>query len=174
MTMTKTCIDTTRFGRIEVDEEAVITFSQGLFGFEGYRRFVVLCLDEKSPFRWLQSLEEPSLAFAVIEPRHFMPDYAPTISDADAEALGLDADTPILTFVIVTVPPGKPEQMTANLMGPILINATTRTARQVIVEDDCYSTKHSILQELMKRQPAAREGTDAGTHAQGESEHSDR
>ena len=172
--MTTTCIDSTRFGRIEVDEEAVITFSEGLFGFEQYRRFVVLCLDEKSPFRWLQSLEEPSLAFVVIEPRHFMPDYAPSISDADAEALGLDADTPTLTFVIVTIPQGKPEQMTANLMGPIIINAITRRARQVIVEDDCYSTKHSILQELMKRQPDAREGTDAGTHAQSESEHRNR
>lgn len=174
MAMTKTCIDSTRFGRIEVDTDAVITFSQGPFGFENYRRFVVLCLDEKSPFRWLQSMEEPSLAFVVIEPRHFMPDYAPTISDADAEALGLDADTPVLTYVIVTIPAGKPEQMTANLMGPIVINAATRTARQVIVEDDCYSTKHSILQELMKRRPEAREGTDAGTHAQSESEHSHR
>jgi len=172
--MTKTCIDSTRFGRIEVDEEAVITFSEGLFGFEGYRRFVVLCLDEKSPFRWLQSMEEPGLAFVVIEPRHFMPDYAPTISDADAEALGLDADTPTLTFVIVTIPPGKPEQMTANLTGPIITNAVPRTARQVVVEDDCYSTKRSVLQELMKRQPEAREGTDAGTHAQSESEHRNR
>jgi len=172
--MTKTCIDSTRFGRIEVDEEAVITFSQGLFGFENYRRFVVLCLDEKSPFRWLQSLEEPSLAFVVIEPRYFMPDYAPTISDADAEALGLDADTPYLMFAVVTVPPGKPEQMTANLMGPIIVNAVTRMARQVVVEDDCYSTKHSILQELMKWQSQAREGADAGTDPQGEPEHRDR
>lgn len=171
---TKTCVDSTRFGKIEVDEEAIITFSQGLFGFENYRQFVVLCLDEKSPFRWLQSLEEPSLAFVVIEPRHFMPDYAPTISDVDAEALALSADTPVLTFVIVTIPPGKPEEMTANLMGPIIINAVTRQARQVIVEDDCYSTKHSILQELTRRQPDAREGTDAGTHAEGESEHRNR
>jgi len=168
--MTKTCIDSTRFGRIEVDEEAVITFPQGLFGFESCRRFVVLCLDEKSPFRWLQSLEEPNVAFVVIEPSQFMPDYAPTISDADAHALGLDADTPYLTFVIVTVPPGKPEEMTANLMGPIIINASTRIARQVIVEDDCYTTKHSIVQEITKR---AREGTNAGSHTQGESEHRD-
>ncbi|MCS6949721.1 MAG: flagellar assembly protein FliW [Armatimonadota bacterium] len=172
--MDKTCIESTRFGRIEVDEEAVITFSQGLFGFEEYRRFVVLCLDEKSPFRWLQSLEEPGLAFVVIEPRHFMPDYAPTISDADVEALQLREDTPYLTFVIVTIPPGKPEQMTANLMGPIIINAATRMARQVIVEDECYSTKHSILQELMKAQPQATEGSHAGPDAQGESEHCHR
>ncbi|MGQ9487993.1 MAG: flagellar assembly protein FliW [Armatimonadota bacterium] len=169
--MTKTCIHSTRFGRIEVDEEAVITFSQGLFGFENYRRFVVLCPDEKSPFRWLQSMEEPSLAFVVIEPRHFMPDYAPTISDTDAEAIGLNADTPYLTFVVVTIPPGKPEQMTADLMGPILVNAETRMARQVIVEDDCYTTKHSILEELARWQSQAKEGADAGTNTQGESEH---
>ncbi len=172
--MTKTCIDSTRFGTIEVDEEAVITFSQGLFGFENYRRFVVLCLDEKSPFRWLQSMEEPSLAFVVIEPRHFMPDYAPTISDADAEALGLDEETPYLIFVVVTIPPGKPEQMTANLMGPIIVNAATRMARQVIVEDDGYSTKHSILAELMKWQTQAREGTNASIDTQGEPEHCHR
>jgi len=169
-----TCIETTRFGRIEVDEEAVITFLQGLFGFEERRRFVVLCLDEKSPFRWLQSLEDPSLAFVVIEPRHFMPDYAPTISDADVEALGLEADTPYLTFVIVTIPPGKPEEMTANLMGPIIINAATRIAHQVIVEDEDYTTKHSILEEMKKTQSKVRKGADAGTHAQGEPKHCDR
>lgn len=169
--MTKTCIHSTRFGRIEVDKEAVITFSQGLFGFENYRRFVVLCPDEKSPFRWLQSMEEPSLAFVVIEPRYFMPDYAPTISDADAEAIGLNADTPYLIFVVVTIPPGKPEQMTANLMGPILVNAETRMARQVIVEDECYTTKHSILEELTRWQSQAREGNNAGTDAQGEPKH---
>lgn len=169
--MTKTCIHSTRFGRMEVDEEAVITFAEGLFGFENYRRFVVLCPDEKSPFRWLQSMEEPSLAFVVIEPRYFMPDYAPTISDADAEAIGLSADTPYLTFVVVTIPQGKPEQMTANLMGPILVNAETRMARQVIVEDECYTTKHSILEELVKWQSQAREGSDAGIDTQGEPEH---
>lgn len=167
--MTKTCVQTTRFGTIEVDEEAIITFTQGLLGFEQYRRYVVLCLDEKSPFRWLQSLEEPSLAFVVIEPRHFMPDYAPTISDADAQALHLDADTPVLTFVIVTIPPGQPEQMTVNLLGPIVINAATRVAKQVIVEDEGYTTKHSIL-ELMRQHPA-KEGNHASANSPSESEH---
>lgn len=172
--MVKTCVDTTRFGKIEIDDEAVITFPQGLFGFEQYRRFIVLRTDEKSPFLWLQSLEEPGLAFVVIEPHHFKPDYAPTISDADAEALALNEDTPCMTFVIVTIPHGKPEEMTANLLGPVIINAVSRVARQVIVEDECYTTKHSILQELLKQQPEAREGTDAGTHTQSEPEHSHR
>lgn len=141
-------VDSTRFGRLEVEEEIVITFPDGMIGFETCRRFVVVRHDESSAFRWLQSLEVPSLAFPVIEPNQVRPDYAPTVSDADARALDLVSDSDALLFGIVTVPPLDPRKMTVNLLAPLVVNALTRQGRQVIVQDEEYTTRHSVVAEL--------------------------
>jgi flagellar assembly factor FliW len=139
---------TSRFGELEVTRDLVIDLPDGLIGFERCRRFVVVTQEESSPFRWLQSLDDGAVAFPVIDPWQFKPDYAPTISDTDAQQLGLSAETPKLTFAIVTVPKSDPHAMTANLLGPIVINAATRQGRQVIVTDEHYGTKHSIAEEV--------------------------
>ncbi|MCS6777559.1 MAG: flagellar assembly protein FliW [Chloroherpetonaceae bacterium] len=140
----------TRFGELEVNEEIVITFPDGLIGFEQCQRFVVVRHEEDSAFRWLQSLDVPAVAFPIIEPNQVRPDYAPTISDADARALELDSDTHALLFVIVTVPPGQPQEMTVNLLGPLVINVLTRRGRQVIVQDEEYMTRHRVVDELQR------------------------
>lgn len=140
----------TRFGELEVDEEIVITFPEGLIGFEQCRRFVVVRHEESSAFRWLQSLDMPAVAFPIIEPNQVRPDYAPTIGDADARALDLDSDTHALLFTIVTVPPGQPQEMTVNLLGPLVINVLTRRGRQVIVQDEDYTTRHRVVDELQR------------------------
>lgn len=141
-------IRTSRFGALEVDPDLTIDVPDGLIGFELCRRFVVVTQDEGSPFRWFQSLDDGTVAFPIIDPWQFMPDYAPTISDGDARLLGLSQDTPKLVFVVVTVPKHDPRAMTANLLGPIVINAATRRGRQVVVTDERYGTKHSIVEEL--------------------------
>jgi flagellar assembly factor FliW len=143
-------VKTTRFGSIKVETDLVIEFTTGLIGFEKYNRFVVIRPDAQSAFRWLQSLDEPSLAFPVLEPRMFRPTYAPTISDADARALGLQTDTPVIVFSVVTVPSGSPRDMTANLMGPLVVNCITRVARQVIIQDDGYHTRHRVMDEMLQ------------------------
>lgn len=141
-------IETSRFGTLEVDEEIIITFPEGLPSFEQCRRFVILTPDDDNPIRWLQSLEDGRLAFPIIDPWLFQPDYAPTISDLDAEKLQMEEDTPKLLFVIVTVPRENPQAMTANLLGPLLINPLTRQGRQVIVTNDNYHTRHRILRPV--------------------------
>ncbi len=138
-------IESSRFGTLEVEEEIIITFSEGLPSFEQCRRFVILTPDDNNPIRWLQSLEDGRLAFPIIDPWLFQPDYAPTISDLDAEKLQMDEQTPKLLFVIVTVPRDNPQAMTANLLAPLLINLLTRQGRQVIVTNDNYHTRHRIL-----------------------------
>lgn len=143
-------VHTTRFGKLETDEGLVITIADGLIGFENCRRFVVVRPSETSAFRWLQSLDEPAMAFPIVEPVEFRPDYAPTIADSDAQALELRPEIPTLLFVIVTVPAHNPRAITANLLGPIVINALTRRGKQVIIQDDGYSTRHSIVDELMR------------------------
>src|SRR5689334_803712 len=77
-------VHTTRFGLIEVDEELVITFTEGLIGFENCTRYLVVSQGDNTAFRWLQSLDSPPVAFPVVEPGALRPDYAPTISDSDA------------------------------------------------------------------------------------------
>lgn len=141
---------TTRFGKLEVEADLILTFPEGLIGFERCQHYLVVRHDEASAFRWLQSLEEPALAFPIVEPREFRPDYAPTISDNDARSLGLTPDLPVLVFAIVTVPPQNPRAMTANLLGPLVINVLTRQGKQVIVQDDQYTTRHEVVQELLR------------------------
>ena len=139
---------TSRFGSIEYQDEDVLTFVEGPYGFPDLRRFVILEHKPGSPFRWLQSLDEPGIAFLVISPSHLFPDYAPSISEERARSISLTASDPILVNVVVTIPQGNPEAMTANLAGPIIINPKTREARQIIVEEGQYGTKHSIMDAL--------------------------
>ena len=141
---------TTRFGTIEIDEEIVITLAEGIIGFEACRQFMVIQGNDGAGFRWLQSLDEPAIAFPVVEPCDFRPDYAPTINDADALLLGLKSEIPTLVFAIVTIPKHNPRGITANLMGPIVVNALTRQGKQVIVQDEEFSTRHLIVDELKR------------------------
>jgi flagellar assembly factor FliW len=148
---------TTRFGTIEIDDEIVITLPEGLIGFEACRQFIVIQDESPSAFRWLQSLDEPSVAFPVVEPNDIRPDYAPTVSDADAKLLELAADTPTLVFAIVTIPKHNPRGMTANLLGPLVVNAFTRVGKQCIVQDEEYGTRHLIVDELKRSAQIAAE-----------------
>jgi flagellar assembly factor FliW len=141
---------TARFGTIEVEADLIITLVEGMIGFENCKRFVVVRHDGKSAFRWLQSLDVPTVAFPIVEPAEFRPDYAPTISDSDAALLNLTVETPLLVFVVVTIPSGNPRGMTANLLAPVVINGETRQGKQVIVQEDIYTTRHLIVDEMLR------------------------
>jgi len=141
---TPASFDTARFGLVAFDDLDVVTLPEGLLGFPECRRFLVLLHKEGSRFRWLQSLEDPRLAFLVVDPGEYFADYAPALDDADAADLGLSVETPRLVYTIVTIPQGRPEAMTVNLAGPIVINLETRFGRQVVVEDPAYGIKHPL------------------------------
>lgn len=150
MMETTLTITTARFGCVDVDANLIIHFPEGIIGFEKYQRYVVIQPDSSDGFRWLQSLDDPILAFPVLEPRLFHPDYSPTISDADATFLELTPQTPSLLLTVVTVPAHNPREMTANLLGPLVINANTRKGKQVIVQNEEFTTKHRVLDDLLK------------------------
>lgn len=134
-----------RFGPLEVEEERTIHLPNGLIGFEQCRRFTVVTPDPENPIKWLQSLDDGAVAFPIIEPWRFLPDYAPVLSRVDAEELGVTEETPRLVFVVVTIPRGAPRLMTANLLGPLIIDPESRVGRQVIVLNEEYTTRHRIL-----------------------------
>jgi len=143
-------IKTKAFGTIEVDESQELFFPEGLFGFENYKKFYLL-ENPDSPFVWLQSSEDESLAFIMIQPMQFKSDYVLKISDEDYKTIQFDKDKDkLLDFVIVTVPPNNPEGMTANLQGPVIINVQKKLGKQAISLIDDYPVKCNIIEEMKK------------------------
>lgn len=134
------------YGNIDVDERQKIHFASGLFGFENFRDYVLLDATQQ-PFYWLQSMEVAEIAFVLINPRLFRPDYELQIDDAELSELGISSHEEILCFTIVSIPEN-PSKMTANLQGPIIINKKTREARQSIHQNPKWKTRHVILEEI--------------------------
>ena len=141
-------IETTRFGRVDVPEEKVITMPHGLLGFPDKRRFCIFQQRQGSPFVWYQSLEDPALAFVMTDPWLFKPDYQVDL-EVVIQAMGWDDDdqAPLEFYVIVTIPRGAPDKMTANLMGPVVLNPNTREAVQIVLSDEAYSLKYPLLKQ---------------------------
>jgi flagellar assembly factor FliW len=146
-------VATKAYGLIDVDERQRISFPLGLLGFEPLKEYVLLDA-ERQPFYWLQSLDVEQVAFILVNPFLYRPDYELDIVDEDLEDIGLGGPEKALIFSVVTIPPdGGP--MTANLQGPLVINRDTRTGKQAVLTDSRWKTKHDILGELA----AARQGS---------------
>ncbi len=142
-------LKTRPFGEIEVDERQIVDFPEGIPGFDYVKKFVILDSHDKSPFKWLQSYDEPDLAFVIIRPVDFMFEYELVISSADMEALDAEDPGDLLVFAIVTIPADY-KDMTANLQGPVVINPKKNLGRQAISLKDDYRVKHRILDEIEK------------------------
>ncbi|MDI6869873.1 MAG: flagellar assembly protein FliW [Bacillota bacterium] len=140
-------VKSTRFGQFEVAEEKVLRFPDGLLGFEHCKRFVILEHDPETPFKWLQSVDDPDLAFVIISPAEFMPEYSVELGRDDVVKLGLKDADDAAVYVLVVIPED-PSAMTANLQGPLVLNAERRLGRQVVLADGRYRTRHPILAEL--------------------------
>ncbi|MDR2071056.1 MAG: flagellar assembly protein FliW [Treponema sp.] len=146
-------VSTKPYGVIEVDERQRIKFPVGLFGFESCRDFVILDAD-RQPFYWLQSLEVQELAFILVNPFLFRPDYELDISDNELKDIEISSPDKALVFSIVTIPAdGGP--MTANLQGPLVINRELRIGRQAVLADSRWKTKHNIVEELAAARKAS-------------------
>lgn len=149
-----TAIETTRFGKVDYAAEDVVRFEHGLLGFEDKREFVLI-QHKETPYRWLQSVEDGPLAFLVVDPGLFLADYAPEVPTSLADELGLTEESPRLVYTIVTIPQGKPQEMTLNLAGPILVNAESGQAKQVVLDTEEYPLKHRVFPEASKGGEAA-------------------
>lgn len=139
-------VNTKAFGLTEIDERQKISFPQGLFGFEDYKDYVLFDA-EHQPFFWLQSVDEQEIAFILINPFLFRPDYEVNISNEELEEVGITSPEKALIFVIVTIPQDG-SSMTANLQGPLVINKENMTGMQAVLSDVRWKTKHDIMAEL--------------------------
>ena len=143
-------INSKPFGEMDVEEDQIIEFADGILGFDFVKKFAVL--EEKdSPFVWLQALDEPELAFVMISPLEFMSEYSLMISQSDLEDVDASGPEQLAVFAIVTIPSHNPSEMTANLQGPVIINVGKRKGKQAISLSDKYRVRHRILDEMNKR-----------------------
>ena len=132
----------------------VITFPQGLIGFEGFKNYLLLRLKEYEPFLWLLSLEEKRLKFPLLEPADFYPNYEPEITKEDLKSLGAKDVKELKVYCLVSLGNGR---ATANLRGPVLINPKMRLAKQVVLAEPSYPLRYPLMQgisEKIKRAPS--------------------
>lgn len=143
-------IHTSRFGVVTITSEDVIHFPEGLLGFNELRRFVILDDPSDEIFAWLQSCEEPGIAFPVLEPELFTSTYTISLTKHDLENLGLASREGARCFSVITIPQD-PTQMTANLKAPIVINVAKRMARQCVLQDNQLNIREPIFTRLQQR-----------------------
>jgi flagellar assembly factor FliW len=139
-------VQTKAYGEIDIEDRQRISFPRGLFGFEELRDFVLLDATQQ-PFLWLQSVERVEVAFVLIDPKFFRPDYTPDVDPAELEEIGIADSDDMLVFTIVTIPPAA-GRMTANLQGPLILNRNTHVARQSISANPHWGVRHGILEEM--------------------------
>ena len=139
-------VNTKAYGPLDLDERQRIHFPAGILGFETLKDYVLFDAAQ-APFYWLQSMEVEEIAFVLINPRVFRPDYTLEVDPSELEEVGITSQEEVLDFAVVTVPED-PTEMTANLQGPIIINRATRLGRQGISTDPDRRLRHPILKEL--------------------------
>ncbi|HBC74477.1 MAG TPA: flagellar assembly protein FliW [Candidatus Wallbacteria bacterium] len=145
-------IKTKFWGEADIDESKMLTMANGLIGFEGFTKFVMIPHEKDANFGWLQSAENQHLCFLITTPTSFMFDYSIDISDETVNCLGITAAEDVAIYCLVTVPED-PLQISANLSGPLIFNVTNCTGEQVVVMDERYSVKHYIIDELKANAP---------------------
>ena len=136
-------------GIVDVEEKQLVTFPEGLLGFEKYTKFALID-SEYEPFIWLQSTEESNLAFLMIDPFLICNDYEADIDDSTLKNIGVESAEDIIIMTLVTIPKDG-SAITANFLGPIVINKKNRKCLQVILNDNRWTTKFDIVKALKKK-----------------------
>ncbi|MBW2010814.1 MAG: flagellar assembly protein FliW [Deltaproteobacteria bacterium] len=137
-------IKTTRFGELSIDEKRVVQFPEGLLGFPAQKDYVILEHKPESPFFWLQSLTDADLAFVVIDPFLVKKDYLKELPSAEKRIFEGLEEGKVTVLALVTIRQGNETPITMNLMGPLVIDTETRTGKQIILANPCYTCKHPV------------------------------
>lgn len=152
-------IQTTRFGKIEVADDQIITMPNGLLGFSGNRLYTLIDDEVGSPFKWFQSLESEALAFVTIDPRVAISEYTVGVSDELMKKLQVDSVDELSVLVIVTMTKDL-KDVTINLQGPLVVNYKKSLGAQLVIPDGKYSTRHHLFGDrlvLSEQAPASQE-----------------
>ncbi|HZG59676.1 MAG TPA: flagellar assembly protein FliW [Anoxybacillus sp.] len=138
-------------GEIEINEEQIIYFPNGLPGFEDERQFVIFSLEEESPFAVLQSIQHSHVGFVIVYPFSFYPNYAFDLAEEDIEKLKLSSPDDCVTYTIMTLK--EPfAKSTINLKAPIVINAKEKIGKQLILHDSNYPIRFPLSEVCGKEE----------------------
>jgi flagellar assembly factor FliW len=135
-------IQTSRFGRMSIEDERIMTFPNGLLGFPSFTRYALIQTGQENYFFWLQSVDEPSLAFVITDPAIFFKDYQVPLREEMAMELQLSDPAHLQVFVICN---RVGEWLTGNLLGPIAINAQNCLAQQVVLTEKKWTTRQPLV-----------------------------
>jgi len=138
-------LESQALGRVTVSTDCIITFPSGLPGFPDERRYALINDHLQPPFYCLQCVDIPSLAFVVVDPAALVLDYRPKNGANTLQELQAGSPEDLQILVTLTIPPGRPQDMTANLMSPLLINPEQGLGKQVIIEKPHFSHQHPII-----------------------------
>ncbi len=144
-------LNTRQFGPVPIDETKIITFPKGLPGFPDMKKFIILDHENISPFLSFQSVDDEMLAFIIMDPFFFKADYDVDVDSCVVEMnWALEDKEDMFLYVIINATDPEPKKMTANLMGPLLINIKLKEGVKMIVGDKWYSRNKMIFEENKK------------------------
>lgn len=138
---------TSRFGELEVDKKDIITFNEGPLGFDNLKKFFVVDPGDQTLILWLQSIDDEKVAFPIIEPKIFRPDYSVKLLPAELASLKIESLSEASVYTILTIPQTVTD-MTANLKAPIIINNATKSARQIVLQDNKLEVRFEMYKQL--------------------------
>ena len=137
-------IETKFLGAVEIDEQQVIEFKQGIPGFEDSHRYVILKHKGESPFFLMQSIDTIELALVLIELEQVVPGYEIDLNEEDSHDLKLTKPDDSVTFAVVVIP-SDAAKATVNLVAPIVVNNQARLGKQIIVDHPQYSMRYPLF-----------------------------
>lgn len=135
-------VETTRFGDVEVSDDRITTFPDGLLGLSSDKTYALMQPDNDGVFLWMQSTATPNLAFVVTNPARWHDDYQVRVTPEQFAAIGLNS---IDDGLVLTIVNKYDDTLTANMQGPLVINPKTRLGIQVVLCDERWSTREKIL-----------------------------
>jgi flagellar assembly factor FliW len=145
-------VETARFGPLDIDEATIFTFPMGLLGFARQKRFVVVDHRPESPFKWLQCVDDGDLAFIISDPLFFRRDYHIDVRRSELSVIAPGREEDLIVSVIMTVPPN-PQDMSANLLAPLIFNMQNRKAMQYVLTDHRYPVKFFVMRDAQPTAP---------------------
>ena len=142
--------ETEKFGLVEIEDDLVFDFVKPVIGFEQNTKYFLITHNEESPFKWLQSAENPELAFPVTCASYFDIDYTFELNDEDVALLELDNVDDLLVLNVANVPISRPQDTTINLLSPLVFNFKNKKAMQTILSNSNLPTRYSLFSQQKK------------------------
>lgn len=140
-------INTEKFGELEIEKASIFDFVQPIIGFNKLTKYTLIDYKPDSPFKWLQSVEDMSLAFPVTLCSFFGIDYQFDIPDEEEKLLEIEDADDIFVFNITNIPQSNPQGATINLLAPIVVNLKNKKAMQIVLKNTNYKVRHKLFEQ---------------------------